>query len=178
MNKLNLLVITPYGVQRLNQCANNPLPDISIQKIIEQNAEIINWCNDIKCSIDNLSCNISAIAESMQTVTSMLAHDNPMTIAAEYPQVIDNNRVVYTTEKVRFLDMLNPTIYILFKGVINEELPVYFKDTSEYEHIISLSDGGEPIMANSLVNNLVYTAEYVGNYIILTENVSPINITA
>lgn len=127
-------------------------------------AQCCNKMSDNLCSIETELCNITS---ALSTIESMLAHDFPMSIAAEYPTELED-RVVYSTIKVRFLDMLNPNMYVLFKGIIPVNKPVYFKDTSGYEHIVSLTDGGEPILANTLINNQVYPALYIGNYIVIS----------
>lgn len=120
----------------------------------------------LKCINKELCLLNSNIVSGFNQIEAMLAHDFPLTVAAEYPTECED-KVVYSTAKVRLLDMLNPNLYILFKGVIPVNKPVYFKDTSNYEHIVSLTDGGLPVMADTLVNNKVYTALYIGNYIVI-----------
>ena len=54
-----------------------------------------------------------------------------------------------------------------FKGTFSDNLPVYFKDTINYEHIVTLGNINTPVTANQLVNNFPYPALYVANYIVL-----------
>lgn len=122
------------------------------------------------CGIKTELCGIkSSIAETQGTlyqIYATLAYNNPMTVAAEYPSV-EPDKVVYSTAKARFLDMLNPNMVAIFKGTFSDNLPVYFKDTINYEHIVTLGNINTPVAANQLVNNFPYPALYVANYIVL-----------
>lgn len=96
-----------------------------------------------------------------------------MSVAAEYPTELQD-KVLYSTAKVRFLDMLNPSLVVLFKGRIQSSLPVYFRDRSGsvnpddgYQHIVTVGDINTPAIAQDIVNNYPYPALYVGNYIVL-----------
>lgn len=110
--------------------------------------------NSILCAIENGSTDTSTIDD----IKRMLAHENPMTIAAEYPTATDDRFIVSTT--VRFLDMLNTDMYIIFKMDNNNyNLPVYFKDAVDYEHPIVLKNG-TPVLANQLQLNGIYKAKY------------------
>lgn len=127
----------------------------------------------IRDFISNISCTVNQISEQSYTNSEALyklyatmATNNPMSVAAEYPSIVDDS-VVYTTNKVRFLDMLNPKMVVLFKGVIDSTLPVYFKDTSGYDHIVSIGSEDTQAIAKDLINNYPYEAVYIGNYIIL-----------
>lgn len=118
--------------------------------------------------------NITPDMSSVQNIERMLAHNNPMTIAAEFPTVMGDRFVVSTP--VRFLDMLNTDLYIIFKIDNNNiNLPVYFKDAIDYEHPIVLSDA-TPVLCNQLLLNGIYKAtyQYSGSYIIL-DSLTPLN---
>lgn len=129
------------------------------------------------CDVSENLCHIENAVKNNQDllyqVYASLASVNPMSIAAEYPTVL-SDRVLYSTAKVRFLDMLNPNIVVLFKGKIASSLPVYFRDRSGsenpddgYQHIVTIGDINTPAIAQDIVNNYPYPALYVGNYIIL-----------
>lgn len=137
-----------------------------LQKIDITLSTIERLVNCIKCQLESLACSISGNSNQLRMVYASLASENPMAVAAEYPSQTDT-KVTYTTNKVRFLDMLNPNMVVLFKGTFNTDLPVYFKDTSNYEHIVTIGDTTHQATANELVNNYPYPALYIGNYIIL-----------
>lgn len=140
------------------------------------------------CSaIQSLSCLVYAINEQLCNVESLisrnqsdlymlyatLATNNPMSVAAEYPSLL-SDKVLYSTSKVRFLDMLNPNLVVLFKGAVQSELPTFFRDRSGvqnpddgYQHIVTVGDENTPMIAKDIINNYPYPALYVGNYIIL-----------
>ena len=125
--------------------------------------------NKLEC-IENLLSDLS----SNKNNERLLAHNNPMTIAAEYPSIMEDKVVVNTP--VRFLDMLNSDMYVIFKiDTNNAELPVYFKDSSNYEHRIVLPNS-QPVLLSDLQLNGIYKAkyQYEGGYIIL-DNLTPIN---
>lgn len=128
--------------------------------------DIVDSLAEVQCSLDNVNCSMNDVADGQNKVYASLAMYNPMSVAAEYPSNTDN-KLVYTTGKVRFLDMLNPKLVILFKGTLDTENPVYFSDTSGYEHIVTTGDTSHPTKGNEIVNNIPYQSLYVGNYIIL-----------
>lgn len=121
---------------------------------------------EIVCLLEQLSHQVNNTASSIYSVYASLASVNPMAVAAEYPDE-QEDKVVYSTIKVRFLDMLNPLMVVLFKGTFIVDKPVYFKDTSNYEHIVCIGDEEHQASAQELVNNFPYPAKYEGNYIIL-----------
>ena len=129
------------------------------------------------CALNEQLCNIVGLISDNQSelyrLYATLSGSNPMSVAAEYPTEL-TDRVLYSTIKVRFLDMLNPNLIVLFKGKINSNLPVYFRDRSGsvnpddgYQHIVTEGDINTPMIAQNIVNNYPYPALYVGNYIIL-----------
>lgn len=137
------------------------------------------WFIGVSQTIDKIYgaiCNISSVDLSdVKDIKRMLAHNNPMTVAAQYPSV-ESNRFVVSSIDVRFLDMLNTNMFIIFKtDNIDYDLPVYFKDSVEYEHDVILSDGTR-VIANQLQNNGIYSAKYQynGGYIIL-DSLIPLN---
>lgn len=119
-----------------------------------------------QCALNEIAYAVSGLSGNLEFIYASLASVNPMAIAAEYPTQ-EEDKVVYSTTKVRFLDMLNPNIVVLFKGTFDVDLPVYFKDTINFEHTVTFGDEDTPAMADQLVNNYNYPALYVGNYIIL-----------
>lgn len=122
--------------------------------------------SNMLCTIDSISTQTCTNSDLLYNIYATLATKNPMSVAAEYPTE-STDKVTYSTNKVRFLDMLNPKLTVLFKGTYDSELPVYFKDTSGYEHIVTFGDESSPAKASELVNNKPYSALYIGNYIIL-----------
>lgn len=126
--------------------------------------------NKILCQLQENNVDLSDVTD----IKRMLAHLNPMTVAAEYPTIEDDRFVVSTP--VRFLDMLNSDMYVIFKIDNNSNnLPVYFKDSVGYEHIVVLSDS-TPVLTNQLQLNGIYSAkyQYEGGYIIL-DSLTPLN---
>lgn len=129
---------------------------------------ILQWLKSINCSIDNIDLS------SVTDIKRMLAHNNPMTVAAEYPAQVGDRYVVSTP--VRFLDMLNTDMFVIFKiDVNNLHLPMYFKDAVNYEHAIVLTDS-TPVYLDDLQLNGIYSAkyQYEGGYIIL-DSLIPLN---
>lgn len=138
------------------------------------------WMSALNIQLGEISKRICAIEQSVsnnQTVLfqiyASLATNNPMSVAAEYPTTL-SDRVLYSTIKVRFLDMINPNLVVLFKGKIQSSLPVYFRDRSGsinpddgYQHIVTVGDINTPMIAQDVVNNYPYPALYVGDYIII-----------
>ena len=151
-------------------CVGNPLNAITYKLIGEYEKTLI-ALNEILCSIPNTD----NIESQMYTVKQMLAHNNPMTVAAEYPDPQPTNFVV-SAPYTRFLDMLNTDMYVIFKiDNNNYSTPVYFKDSIGYEHRVVLPDA-TPVLANQLQLNGIYSAkyQYTGGYIIL-DNLVPLN---
>lgn len=131
--------------------------------------------NQIQELIEEVINNIPDNETSLYTIRQMLAHNNPMTIAAEYPDV-QADRFVVSAPYTRFLDLLNTDMYVIFKiDNNNYNLPVYFKDSIGYEHRVVLPDG-TPVLANQLQLNGIYSAkyQYTGGYIILN-SLTPLN---
>lgn len=128
-------------------------------------------------TLSSILCVIKNIAPDMTSVNNierMLAHINPMTVAGEYPTATVDRFIVSTP--IRFLDMLNTDMFVIFKiDNNNYNLPVYFKDSVGYEHAVVLSDS-TPVIANQLLLNGIYKAkyQYVGGYIIL-DSLTPLN---
>lgn len=122
--------------------------------------------DELLSSLDMINCSVNTLSDNQNKIYSSIAANNPMTVAAEYPNNSDD-KLVYTTEKVRFLDMLNPRLVILFKGVLDTTNPVYFADTVGYEHIVTSENLNHHVIGNELINNIPYQSLYVGNYIIL-----------
>lgn len=123
--------------------------------------------------LKKISCSI--VPTDLGTIQRMLAYNNPMTVAGEYPQVLED-RFVVSAPYTRFLDMLNTNMYVIFKiDNNNYNLPVYFKDSVNYEHRVVLTDG-TPVIANQLQLNGLYKAkyQYSGGYIIL-DSLTPLN---
>lgn len=131
---------------------------------------LVEKLDEILCAIESSTPDMN----SVENIARMLAHNNPMTVAAEYPTVMEDRFVVSTP--VRFLDMLNTDMYVIFKiDNTNYDLPVYFKDSVGYEHPVVLSSG-TPVLVNQLQLNGIYSAkyQYSGSYIIL-DNLTPLN---
>lgn len=142
--------------------------------IANLNQDFLNLNKLICCKTDEIICAVNQLNESMCKINEMqysiyasLASTNPMAVAAEYPEIQDDSKVVYTTYKVIFSSMLNPKMVILFKGIKEENLPVYFVDATPFEHIVTIGDTSHQALASELVNNYPYPALYVGNYVIL-----------
>lgn len=142
-------------------CLTNKLIAILNQNFATLDKLICCKTNDITCALNKLNESICQINEMQYSIYASLASTNPMEIAAEYPSQ-EEDKVVYTTDKVRFLDMLNPKMIVLFKGILDNSLPVYFQDTSNYQHIVAIGDTSHQALASELVNNYPYPALYVG----------------
>lgn len=127
---------------------------------------LTNGFSSITCAIHGIVNSVGQISNESGAIYATLASQYPMAVAAEYPTQ-GTDKIVYSTTKVRFLDMLNPKMVVLFKGVINAHKPVYFKDTSGYEHIVASGSTSTQVMGNQLINNHPYKALYIGNYVIL-----------
>lgn len=142
------------------------------QYYLQRLAIIGSKLTEILCAVESISC---VNPQTVDNIQRMLAHNNPMTVAAEYPTVVDDNRIVVSTP-VRFLDMLNTDMYVIFKlDSNNKNLPMYFKDSVDYEHKIVLSDV-TPVLDSDLQLNGIYKAfyQYLGGYIIL-DSLIPLN---
>lgn len=131
------------------------------------------WMSVISSQLGAINKSLCAIEQSvasnqtaLYTLYATLATNNPMSVAAEYPD-LQPTRVTYSTTRVLFTDMLNPQLAVLFKQPVGADLPVYFKDLSGYEHIVTFGDTATPALSSQLVNNYPYPALYVGNYVIL-----------
>lgn len=135
-------------------------------QLLKYTKELKDSVKCIKREIEDLKCTLSDINNNTYNIQSMLAHGFPSTIAAEFPTETEDS-VVYSTNKVRLLDMLNPTLYLVFKGIINSNKQVYFKDTSGYPHIVCIGNEDTLLYANDIENNKSYKGIYKGNYIIL-----------
>lgn len=143
------------------ECYRNQLNNIS-SILLDINSQ----SQENKCVLESISHQLCSVQDSIYLVYQATASVNPIAVAAEYPTVEDD-KVVYSTTKVRFLDLLNPNLVVLFKGTFEDHLPVYFKDIINYEHIVTIGDINTTAYADDLVNNYNYPALYVGNYIIL-----------
>lgn len=131
------------------------------------------WLQKMSSQLDCIEGELSGTQSALYNIYASLATNNPMSVAAEYPTELQD-KVLYSTAKVRFLDMLNPSLVVLFKGKIQSSLPVYFRDRSGsvnpddgYQHIVTVGDINTPAIAQDIVNNFPYPALYVANYIVL-----------
>lgn len=103
-----------------------------------------------------------------QSITSTL----PFVAKVEYPTVIDGNRIVYTLQGsdqpygITFRDYVLGPLNIYFSGKVSDLLPVYIKDASDFEHLVTMPGSDDPIIgvADNMVNKLL-PAQYEGNYI-------------
>lgn len=125
----------------------------------------------LNCQLENLNCSINNLSSNEYKVYASLASTNPMAVAAEYPENIDNDTILlYKTIKVTFMDMLNPNMIVLFKGLpftYIPNIPVKFMDNNNYAHIVTVGNINTPLLSNEIVKNYPYPALYVGNYVIL-----------
>lgn len=128
---------------------------------------------ECKCCIckklEKLAC---GIIDGQNTIINMLSQTFPMTIFANYPEVKEAGdgkpkRVTYVNEDIVLTDLLNPNIFISFRGSLSESLPVYFKDKSGFEHTVSEGNISVPVIANAVVSNATIPALFSGNFIIL-----------
>lgn len=155
-----------------NECTNACIMR-GINNVITNLNTIICNMNSMSCGLDN---NMAEIINNQRTIISQLAYNNPMTILGQYPEELDD-KVVYFTQRIIPIgngpsnlvlsDMYNPNIYMLFKQPLNIDKPSYLQDGSGFQHVISLTDGGEPISSQDLENNVLYKSLYKGNFIIL-----------
>lgn len=149
----------------------------SSNELIKENnqQQIINLLvkngEEIRCIKSQLSA-LNTINKNLYSVYASLASTNQMAVAANYPTLV--NRIVVYTTNITFKEMLNPNLVVLFKdsNYITEDLPVYVKDISDttgYNHIVTFEEANIEHQAtnNQLVNNYLYPALYVGNYIVL-----------
>lgn len=144
-----------------NCCCDNAY----LVALIQQNEKLL-------CAIQDLQ---TVNPDAVEDIKRMQAHINPMTVKGEYPTALAD-RFVVSCPTVRFLDMLNTDLYVIFKiDNINFNLPVYFKDSVGYEHPVVLSDA-TPVICNQLILNGIYKAkyQYSGSYIIL-DSLTPLN---
>lgn len=163
-----------------NNCCSIPPP------VFFNSSAIISKLDEISCELQSLNCLSSSLAQIINNQTFMIAQQGhlPMSMSGNYPTINEPvegyypERVTYTTQAIIeipplntpalvFADMLNPIMYAIFKQPLGSSLPAYFKDGSNYEHAI-VDILGNPVLSNQLVNNLVYSALYQDNYIILT----------
>lgn len=153
---------------------------INILKSLQKcDYEVICKLDEMICSLEGITCSLDEILCELHKCCKrheqLLAHKNPLTVAGEYPHAYED-RFVVSAPTTRFLDMLNSNLYIIFKiDNIDYDLPVYFKDSVEYEHPVVLSCG-TPVKANQLQLNGLYSAkyQYSGGYIILN-SLTPLN---
>lgn len=131
-------------------------------------------CKCIECASEAQVCAISSLGDTQYQIYASLASVNPMAVAAEYPEETEDS-VVYHTNRVVFLEMLNPNMIVLFKQPIGVDKPTYFQDRSNYGHVITFGDKDTPAISSQLVNNYPYPALYVGNYIILNPTGQTLN---
>lgn len=128
----------------------------------------------IACDVNTIACNIND--PNVADIKRMLAQPYPMTVAAEYPTIKEDKIVVVTN--VNFLEMLNINMYVMFKvnvPVTESDLPLYFKDKSNYEHRIVDKDNN-PIKGNQIILNGIYKAYYQQSAsAIILDNIIPIN---
>lgn len=133
------------------------------------------WITTISKLLKQINCSINNIPTTdTANIERMLAHNNPMTIAGEYPHEEDGRFVVSTP--VRFLDMLNTDMYVIFKIDNNSSnLPVYFADAVNYQHAIVLPDN-TPVLVNQLQLNGIYKAKYqYSASCIILDSLTPLN---
>lgn len=123
-------------------------------------------CKCIRCEMGSVACDINDLNDTQYKIYASLASVNPMAVAAEYPKETED-AVIYHTSRVVFLEMLNPEMVVLFKQPIGIDKPTFFRDGSNYGHVITFGDKDMLAMFDQLVNNYPYPALYVGNYIIL-----------
>lgn len=162
-----------------DECCNaSNMAFIALTQTLVKTNELL---KSVSCQLNNLQS--GTLNNDVAIIKMMLAQINPMTVAGNYPHIEDNNRYIISTT-IRFLDMLNTDLYLMYKTDISSltiDLPLYFKDadyvgsTAAYEHAVVLTDG-TPVLANQLIPNGIYKAtyQYDMSYIIL-DSLTPLN---
>lgn len=129
----------------------------------------------MNCTLEQLNSAVCSQSTELRIIRQTLTAQMPFVAKAEYPTVVDNNRIVYTLQGsdqpfgITFRDYVLGPLDIYFAGKVPDILLVYIKDASNYEHQVTAPGTNDPLkgVSDALVNKLL-PATYEGNYIHLT----------
>ena len=118
--------------------------------------------NDINCKLDQSLCNQRDIITIISNIQMSLATRFSTAVQAEYPEVTGQG-IIYHYNGV--LREIVGNIVVIFRGTLNQALPVYLSDNTGYAHIVNAPGSDEQLLGNEVVVNTIIPAIYEGNYI-------------
>lgn len=121
------------------------------------------------CSLNNINCTINTLLEEQCKTNSILANIQmslgtqfPTVVQAEYPEITEQGIIYHYSGVLR---EIVGNIVVIFRGKLEQDLPVYLADATGYAHIVTAVGSNEQLTGNNVVVNTNIPAIYEGNYI-------------
>lgn len=132
--------------------------------LLQQLGGLICQCQpvDITCLLEQLICNQNTMISSIKNIQMSIATVYPTVVQGEYPEVTDQGIIYHYSGILR---EIIGNIVVIFRGKIDQDLPVYLADSTGYAHIVTASKGSDQLTGNNVIVNVITPAIYEGNYI-------------
>lgn len=143
-----------------NCCSDNTGPLIFIGSDIQKNANAIKCLQETMCEV---SQNLCATLEVVKNIQMSLATAYPTVVQGEFPEITDQGIIYHYSGILR---EIIGNIVVIFRGTLNQPLPVYLSDNTGYGHIVTApGSSSNQLLGDAVVINTIIPAIYQGNYI-------------
>lgn len=142
-----------------NCCPDTTGPLIFMGSDIQKNANAIKCLQETMCEV---SQNLCATLEVVKNIQMSLATAYPTVVQGEFPDIIDG-KIIYHYSGI--LREIVGNIVVIFRGSLNQPLPVYLEDATEYGHIVTVPGGNNQLLGDAVMVNVIIPAIYEGNYV-------------
>lgn len=132
--------------------------------LLQQLGALICQCKpiDTTCLLEQIICNQNTMISVIKNIQMSLATDLPTVVQGEYPEVTEQGIIYHYSGILR---EIIGNIVVIFRGTLNQPLPVYLADATGYGHIVTAPGGNDQLLGNAVVINTIIPAIYEGNYI-------------
>jgi hypothetical protein len=130
--------------------------------LLQQLVGLICQPADVTCLLEQLICNQNTMISSIKSIQMSIATAYPTVVQGEYPEVTDQGIIYHYSGVLR---EVVGNIVVIFRGKIDQDLPVYLADSTGYAHIVTAPGDNDQLTGNNVVVNVITPAIYEGNYI-------------
>lgn len=112
--------------------------------------------------LEEIICNQNTMISSINNIQMSLATSYPTVVQAEFPDMTEQGIIYHYSGILR---EIVGNIVVIFRGSLDQSLPVYLEDATGYAHIVTAPGSEDQILGNAVVLNTIIPAIYEGNYI-------------
>lgn len=142
-----------------NCCPDNTGPLIFMGSDIQKNANAIKCLQETMCEV---SQNLCATLEVVKNIQMSLATAYPTVVQGEFPDIIDG-KIIYHYSGI--LREIVGNIVVIFRGSLNQALPVFLADNTDFAHVITVPITNDQLLGDAVMVNVIIPAIYEGNYV-------------